>query len=139
MDRSVGTSILRIVLGITFLVHGFAKFETFDGIAGWFVSIGLPSFMPYLVTGVEILGGIGLILGFGTRLISVVIILLMAGAIFKVKLAVGFLGDGKMAGYELDLALLVMALHLALSGSYTLSLDGLLRRDKETSQDGRTI
>lgn len=50
----------------------------------------------------------------------------MLVAILKVKLAAGFLGNGQGAGYELDLALMVMALYLALGGSSFLSLDSKL-------------
>jgi putative oxidoreductase len=131
MKQEYGTFIVRLILGITFLIHGLAKFQTIEGIAGWFQSIGLPSFMAYGVTAIEILGGIGLILGIGTRVIAVIIAALMIGATVKVKLAVGFLGNGQMAGWELDLALLAMALHLAIGGSYALSLDGVLKRDAE--------
>ncbi|TVX98822.1 DoxX family protein [Paenibacillus cremeus] len=131
MKNQIGVFILRVVLGVTFLVHGLVKFQTIDGISGWFQSIGLPSFMAYGVTGIEILGGIGLIIGLGTRIISVIISALMIGATIKVKLAVGFLGNGQLAGWELDLALLAIAIYLAISGSYALSLDGFIKRDNK--------
>lgn len=133
MRNQAGLFIVRVVLGITFLVHGIIKFQAINDIAGWFQSIGLPTFMVYGVTAVEILGGIGLILGFGTRVISVIIAAMMLGAIVKVKLAVGFTGNGQMAGWELDLALLAMALQLAVSGSSTLSLDGVLKKNESLS------
>ncbi|WP_248924067.1 DoxX family protein [Paenibacillus hamazuiensis] len=132
MRNEVGTLVLRVVLGITFLVHGLQKFQTIDGISGWFQSIGLPSFMAYAVTGIEILGGIGLIIGFGTRIISLFIAAIMVGAIVKVKLSAGFLGNGQMAGWELDLALLAVAVHLLIGGSYMFSLDGFLKRDSQS-------
>lgn len=133
MRNQAGLFIVRVVLGITFLVHGILKFQSINDIAGWFQSIGLPTFMVYGVMAVEILGGIGLILGFGTRVISVIIAAMMLGAIVKVKLAVGFTGNGQMAGWELDLALLAMALQLAVSGSSTLSLDGVLKKNESLS------
>ncbi|MFJ8235450.1 DoxX family membrane protein [Ureibacillus sp. NPDC094379] len=58
----------------------------------------------------EIVGGIALIIEFATKIVSVVYAILMIGAILKVKLSVGLLGNGQMAGYELDLAFLVMAI-----------------------------
>lgn len=132
MKQEFGTLIVRLVVGITFLVHGLAKFQTIEGIAGWFQSIGLPSFMAYAVTAIEIIGGIGLIIGLGTRVISVIIAALMVGATVKVKLAAGFLGNGQMAGWELDLALMAMAIHLAIAGSYAYSFDDFIRKDSQT-------
>ena len=41
----------------------------------------------------------------------------MIGATLKVKLSVGLVGGGQMAGYELDLAFLAIAIYLAISGS----------------------
>jgi len=47
----------------------------------------------------------------------------MVGAILKSKLAIGFLGTPEMAGYELDLAFLVIAIFLAVNGSKLWSVD----------------
>ena len=58
--------------------------------------------------------------------------LLMMGATLKVKLAVGFLGNGEMAGYELDLALLAMAVFIAINGSKMLALDQVVFKEKRT-------
>lgn len=132
--NQLGALILRVVLGISFFIHGFVKFQGGIGnIAGWFESIGLPGFLAYAVATIELIGGLALIVGLGTRLISALLAILMIGATLKVKLAVGFLGNGQMAGWELDLAFLAMALYLALNGSYALSLDktlGLSKRDE---------
>jgi putative oxidoreductase len=128
----VGALILRLVLGITFFIHGLAKFQGGIGnIAGWFGSMGLPGFLAYAVAAIELVGGIALILGLGTRIISVLLVLVMLGAIIKVKLAVGFMGNGKMAGYELDLALLAMAVYLGINGSQLLSLQTLFGSKKD--------
>lgn len=55
----------------------------------------------------------------------------MIVATLKVKLAVGFLGNGQMAGYEFDLALLAMAIYLAVNGSKWLSVNRLLSKDEQ--------
>jgi putative oxidoreductase len=118
------TFLLRIVLGISFFVHGLVKFQGGIGnIVGWFESIGIPGFLAYVVGAVELAGGIALILGLGTRVVSALLTLVMVGAILKVKLAIGFLGTAEMAGYELDLAFLVIALFLAVNGSKLWSVD----------------
>ena len=107
--NEIGKVILRVVLGLTFFIHGLDKFQ--GGIAntaGYFDSLGIPGFLAYVVAAIELIGGIALILGIGTRIISILLALIMLGAIFTAKLSLGFLVNGQMAGYELDLALLAM-------------------------------
>ncbi|WP_442597685.1 DoxX family protein [Neobacillus sp. D3-1R] len=126
LKNEIGALILRVTLGALFLVHGVVKFQGgIENIVGWFSSIGLPGFMAYAVALIEIIGGIALIVGLGTRIVSTILSLLMIGAILKVKLSVGLLGNGQMAGYELDLGFLAMAVYLLISGSKLLSVDQL--------------
>jgi putative oxidoreductase len=121
------TLILRLVLGVTFFVHGLVKFQGgIENIVGWFDSIGLPGVLAYGVALLEMVGGIALIVGLGSRIVSALLVLLMLGAIVKGKLAVGFLGNGQGAGWELDLALLVMALFIAINDSKMFALDKVL-------------
>lgn len=130
-NNQIGALILRVVLGISFFIHGIVKFQGGIGnIAGWFESMGLPGFLAYVVATIELAGGLALILGLATRIVSVLLAIIMIGATLKVKLAVGFLGNGQMAGWELDLAFLAMAVYLALNGSYALSLDKTLGLSK---------
>lgn len=77
-------------------------------------------------------GGIALILGIGTRVVSVLIGLILIGAIVKVKLAICFVGT-EMAGYELDLAFLVIALFLAVNGSKHWAMDNLVFNRSENN------
>lgn len=86
--------------------------------------------MAYGVALFEMLGGIALIIGLATRLVSVLIALLMIGATIKVKLSVGLLGNGQMAGYELDFAFLAIAVYLAINGSKVLSVSRLIFREE---------
>ncbi|MEH7502647.1 DoxX family protein [Neobacillus drentensis] len=127
------TLILRVMLGITFFVHGFVKFQGgIENIVGWFDSIGLPGFLAYGVASVEMIGGAALVLGLGSRIVSALLALLMIGATVKVKLAGGFLGNGQMAGYELDLALLAMAVFIAINGSKMFALDQIIFKGQKT-------
>src|SRR3954468_19588302 len=110
IKNEIGAFILRVTLGALFLIHGIVKFQGgIENIVGWFDSIGLPGFMAYGVALLEIFGGVALIIGLATRLISALFALLMIGATLKVKLSVGLLGNGQVAGYELDLAFLAIA------------------------------
>ncbi|MFE7062097.1 DoxX family protein [Sutcliffiella sp. NPDC057660] len=130
------TFMLRVVLGISFFVHGLDKFQGGIGnVAGWFDSIGLPGGFAYVVALVELVGGLALVLGLGTRIVAAFISLLMVGAIVKVKLAAGFLN-----GYELDLAFLAIAVFLAINGSKMLAVDQLISNWKENrSENNRAV
>lgn len=129
----VGALILRVVLGITFFVHGLVKFQGgIENTVGWFASIGLHGALAYVVAIIELVGGLALIIGLGSRAVSGLMALLMLGATLKVKLAMGFLGNGQGAGYELDVALLAMAVFLALNGSKLLAVDQLFGKRQES-------
>ena len=59
----IGAVILRLVLGFTFFMHGYDKFQGgIDNTAGFFSSLGLPGFMAYIVGGIEVVGGIAVIM-----------------------------------------------------------------------------
>jgi len=133
--QEIGSFLLRAVLGITFFVHGLSKFQGgIDNIGVWFHSIGIPSFMAYVVATIELAGGIAILLGLGTRIVSAFYVLIMAGAILFVKLPAGLTGNGKMPGYELELSLMIIALYLVLNGSRFFSIDSILVKAKGVSK-----
>jgi len=126
--------VLRLIAGVTFLVHGIDKFQIGLGnVAGFFGTLGLPAFIAYFVAFLELISGIALILGLGTRVFSAVLVVIMAGAIVTAKLSIGFLSGQGGAGYELDLALLAITLALAISGSAKFSLDNVFFGSKSNA------
>lgn len=130
--QEIGTFLLRVMLGISFFLHGLSKFKGgLENTSGWFQSIGIPGFMAYVVGMIELVGGIALIIGLGTRIISALLVFIMAGAIVYVKFPAGFMGNGEGSGYELDLVLMIIALHLVLNGSRFLSIDSKLPKLKK--------
>jgi putative oxidoreductase len=125
--HEIGALLLRVVLGITFFVHGLGKLQGgIENTAGWFSSMGLPGILAYVVTGIELIGGVALIVGLGTKIVSALLALIMLGAIVKVKIGAGFMG-----GYELDVVLLAIAIFLSITGSSMYSLDSKIP-SKET-------
>lgn len=117
--EAIGALVLRIVTGIIFIGHGMSKFQGgIENIVSWFDSIGLPGFLAYIVAVVELLGGIALVLGIGTRIVGALFVLLLGGAIIKVQFSAGFIG-----GYAYDLALLAISVFFVLNGSKQYSLD----------------
>ncbi|MGE7758702.1 DoxX family protein [Peribacillus sp. NPDC097895] len=129
--NNAGQVFLRIILGLTFFIHGVSKFQGGIGnAAGFFDSLGIPGFMAYIVAAIELIGGLAVILGFGTRIVSVLFAVILVGAIFMAKLPAGFLGNGQAAGYELDLALLAMSVYLACANNTVLSLGNMIFNKK---------
>jgi putative oxidoreductase len=127
LKNEIGALILRVTLGAIFFIHGVVKFQGgIENTVGWFESIGLPGSAAYGVALLEMIGGILLIIGLATRAVAALFGLLMIGATVKVKLAIGLLGNGQMAGYELDLAFLAIAIYLVINGSKLFSLSKIL-------------
>jgi uncharacterized membrane protein YphA (DoxX/SURF4 family) len=130
--HEIGGLLIRVTLGIIFFAHGLAKFQGgIENVAGWFGSIGLPGSLAYAVAVIELVGGILLVVGAGTRIVSALMAVLMIGATVKVKLAAGLLGNGQMSGYELDLALLAMALYLVIAGSKLYALEKMFKKEND--------
>lgn len=122
-----GITILRVVVGIVFLVHGGQKLFVwgFGGVAAFMAKVGIPAPMlaAIAVTLVELLGGLALVLGLYTRWVAVPLAIDMAVAILVVHLPAGFfLPDG----YEFPLTLLAASVALALLGSGKAAVDTLL-------------
>jgi putative oxidoreductase len=136
---SWAVTVVRVVLGVIFFAHGSQKVLGWfggyglKGTTGWFVSTGLPRPIAYAVCFFEFLGGIGLLLGFLTRLAALAVIVVMVGAIAKVHWRHGFfinwdLAPGKGHGFEANLAFIAMAVACLIAGAGALSLDLLLAR-----------
>ena len=130
-------TVIRVTLGVIFFAHGAQKvFGWFGGYGlkgttGYFVSIGLPLPVAYTACFLELLGGVGLLLGLFTRLAALAIIAMMVGAIAKVHWPHGFfinweLAPGKGHGLEANLAFIAMAVACVIAGGGALSLDALL-------------
>ena len=131
---NVGLTVLRAITGLIFAAHGGQKLFVygFDGVAAGFAQMGVPlaSVMGPFVGLLEFFGGIALIAGLLTRLVSVGLAFTMVGAIFLVHLAGGFFMP---TGIEFTLSLLASATVLALTGAGAYSLDAVLARRRASS------
>ncbi len=124
-----GITVMRVVVGIVFLVHGGQKLFVwgFGGVAAFMGQVGIPAPMlaAVVVTLVEFLGGLALVLGLFTRWVAIPLAINMGVAILTVHLPAGFFLPN---GYEFALTLLAANVALALLGSGQASVDGFLER-----------
>ncbi len=122
-------TLLRLVLGLSMLYHGWEKLIPAGGLhrahplAGieafnhFVTTLHLPYWLGYVSIATEFLGGIFLILGLLTRLFGFLVAINMAVALVTVNFHHGY------SGSEYSLALFVIALMLVTAGSGALSLD----------------
>lgn len=121
--------VLRVTLGLLFIVHLYWKFRIHDGgFAKWwsnFATNGYPWFVPYYVVSAEVLGALLLIPGIQTRLVSLYAVPMMLGAAHFWSVRKGFFFTA--GGSELTLVWAVMLLVQAMlgDGAFAVRLAGL--------------
>lgn len=128
------TAILRLVLGVVFFAHGAQKMLGwfgglgFSGTMGFFTgTMHIPAPLAFLAIAAEFFGGLGLILGFLTRMAAFGIAVNMLVAIATVHSAFGFFmnwtGAQKGEGFEYHLLVLAMTVFLMVRGAGAFSVD----------------
>jgi putative oxidoreductase len=121
--RSTGMLVLRVVVGVTFLLHGLDKLGDLAGTEQLFSSLGIPgpALMAPLVAVTEAVGGVLLIAGLATPLVGAALAIDMLVALLTAHLGEGFfVRDG---GIELTLLLGGASLGIGLVGAGRFSLD----------------
>lgn len=118
------TLILRIALGLVMANHGWSKFGNMEGTTGFFTSLGIPAagVMAWVVTLVELVGGICVVLGLATRFWTLLMAFVALVAIVMAKMKDGLW----VANYELELMVLAASLLMATRGPGAPSLDEML-------------
>ncbi|MEK6826001.1 MAG: DoxX family protein [Nanoarchaeota archaeon] len=119
--------LIRVALGIVFIVHGYMKlFGGILGTTGFFSSLGIPTagFFAIVVAIVEFFGGIAVLLGIFTRIASALIFIDMLVAFILVHGKNGFLVSNN--GFEFVFVLGLMAVSLIFSGAGKISLDKMI-------------
>lgn len=125
---ALGMTILRVVVGIVFIVHGAQKFFVY-GIGGVTQAFGqmhipLPMIAAPVVAIVEFVGGIALVVGLFTRIAATLIAIDMLGAILFVHGRNGFFLP---TGYEFAFSLMGACIALAIGGAGEYSVDNRRR------------
>jgi putative oxidoreductase len=94
--------LLRWSLGVIFIAHALLKWRvyTMPVTAATFRSIGLPGWLAYVVTAVELIGGGCLILGIAPRYAALLLIPLIVGTIVTVHGKNGWPFGNQGGGWE---------------------------------------
>ena len=95
---------LRLLLAVVFFGPAMIKLNNFDGTVMWFNSLGIPFpvLNAYLSTATETAGVVLLLLGLGTRLISIPLIISMIVALVTVHIDHGWSVIGQSSVPEID-------------------------------------
>lgn len=133
-DGNYATALLRLVLGVVFFAHGAQKMLGwfggfgFTGTMGFFTgAMHIPAPLAFLAIAAEFFGGLGLILGFLTRIaafgIAVNMLVAIAMVHSKFGLFMNWTGAQKGEGFEFHLLVLAMTAFLMVCGAGAFSLD----------------
>ena len=114
---------VRITVGLIFIMHSLGKFD--PGFLGFLEKLELPPEMQFPIALAEFVPGVLLILGGLTRISAIILSIVMLGAIFVVKGAEKFTGQG---GTELDILLLVISLVIIVIGPGRISVSYILKK-----------
>ena len=147
---SYGPAVLRLALAAVFIAHGGQKLfglwggAGLDGTAAFLAGIGLqPAYPLAVATGaIEFFGGLMLLFGAYTLIASLVLVLDMLVAIWKLHFASGFflnwnLVPGQGHGYEFNLTLIAALVCLMLAGPGAFSIDGRRASHEAAAAAGR--
>lgn len=131
-----GLLILRVIVGIVFIAHGAQKVfeQTLPGVTQFFTQINapLPEITAPFISYLEFVGGILLVLGLLTPLVTALFAIDMLGAMVLVHMPNGFFAQG--GGYEFVLVLAAASAALFLTGPGALALDEMFfKRNRSRS------
>jgi len=136
---------LRMILGVGFMVHGWAKWSRGPAAFAELLKqahVPLPFANAWLVTLLEIFGGLALLMGAFVTIVSIPLILSMLGAMFTVNIKYGFSAVNTIGltsqgpllgppGYEINLLYIASLVALILGGAGPLSIDALRSRRRQ--------
>lgn len=142
-------TVVRLVLGVVFFAHGAQKMlgwfggYGFAGTMGFFEHSGIPAVFAFLAIAAEFFGGIGLLLGFLSRVAAFGITCNMLVAIATVHarngLFMNWAGNQKGEGFEYHLLALSLTFLIMARGAGALSLDRLLSRGRASDFESGSL
>lgn len=133
---TLAPTLLRVALGAVFVAHAGAKvfIYTMPGTVQFFEAHGFPGWTAYPVFLAELLGGIALVLGYRSRLVSLALIPVLLGAL-KPHLANGWMFTNAGGGWEYVAFLIVALGAQALLGDGAFALSRRVAPETATARD----
>ncbi|WP_018626777.1 DoxX family protein [Niabella aurantiaca] len=129
---SIAAAILRLTLGLVMLPHGWQKLSNFrNTLYHLQQDYNVPWLFAILVILIEFIAPLFLLLGFGSRFMALLLILLMAGAIvmghhWQHGFFMNWFGNQKGEGFEYHLLAIGLGIGIVLLGSGGWSVDQLI-------------
>ena len=136
LNVSVAALLLRILIGGSFIVHGYPKLVHYSWVprswaqgrnreSDWLRSIGLPGGFFLFAGVVEFFGGVAVLLGVLTSIVALLFAawMLSTTCLSVMKVTKRYTSIG---GYDVDVTLLLASLALAIIGGGTFSIDHVL-------------
>ena len=123
-------TVLRVSLGLMYVAHSLILKHftyTLPGTAQFFESLGLPPALAYATFWAELVGGVLLIAGVGTRWVALALIPILLGAAW-VHAGNGWVFSAQNGGWEYPAFLIAMSLVQALLGDGQYALANRLTR-----------
>ena len=126
--------VIRLTIGLILFPHGAQKLlglfggYGFSGTMNFLTNtVQLPWIIAFMVIVIEFFGSLSMIVGFASRIWSILIIILMLGTISTVHLQNGFFmnwaGNQKGEGFEYHLLMIGLAIAAIIDGSGKYSVD----------------
>jgi putative oxidoreductase len=128
-----GALLLRVSMGLLFILHGLYLKAFVFGMAGvgkYFVSMGLPDWFAWVVMLYETIGGLALILGVCARWVAIFLGVHLLFAAYLGHGTHGWLFTAKGGGYEYPVFWAISCFTLALLGSGAHGLKSDTRKNR---------
>jgi putative oxidoreductase len=112
-----GAFALRASLGVMFIAHAYLKLAVFTvpGFEGFLGKVGLPAILAWPIILAELVGGVAILTGFYSRLVSIALLPVLLGAL-SVHAPNGWVFNAPNGGWEYPAFLAVVALAHILIG-----------------------
>ncbi len=114
-NANTGLLALRIGIALVFIIAGYMKLADMQGTVAMFDAMAFAAFWAYVVTFVELIGGIAILLGMYTRIAAFLLAIVMIVAFF-----ITYKNAPAMAMYPVSIFFSLVALVLAGAGSYAI-------------------
>src|SRR6478609_11412174 len=121
-----GLFTLRAALGVMFIAHAWLKFGIFTvpGFEGFLTSVGLPAFLAWPIILAEFAGGVAILFGVWSRLVSLALLPVLLGALV-IHAPNGWVFNNPNGGWEYPAFLAIAAVAHILAGDGAFALKPL--------------